>query len=329
MDEKSDSSRALRVGVFGAGGVGGYLAARLASCGADVTVVARGEHLQAIKDHGLKLTSISGSCTVLVKATDDPSQVGEMDLAIVACKSWQVETIAPSLKSWLGPETLVVPTQNGVEAPERLAAQLGKERVLGGYIRIQALVQEPGHIVHDGLMQAEFGVGALPGAGSFVPKRLQVVKAAFRDAVGLELVLCDDVWSKMWRKLSAICAYSGVCTASRSDIGEVVACPESKGLLVQLLTETLQVAISNGVGLPHEEVDGIVKEYEGLAANSPSNTPSLMRDMLAGRPSELDDQLGAVLRYAARSGTSTPGVAALHAVLLPQERRNRAILAQK
>lgn len=75
----------------------------------------------------------------------------------------QVETIAPSLKSWLGPETLVVPTQNGVEAPERLAAQLGKERVLGGYIRIQALVQEPGHIVHDGLMQAEFGVGALPG----------------------------------------------------------------------------------------------------------------------------------------------------------------------
>uniref|UniRef100_A0A7S0WR07 2-dehydropantoate 2-reductase n=1 Tax=Pyramimonas obovata TaxID=1411642 RepID=A0A7S0WR07_9CHLO len=320
-------SEPYRVCIYGAGGVGGYLAARLAQNGVDVTVVARGEHLKTIQDSGLKLTSISGDFVASVKATEDPSEIGIVDLVIVASKSWQVEAIAPSIQPLLGRETIVVPTQNGIEAPERLGAVLGEEHVLGGYIRIQALVQGPGHILHDGLDVAEFGTGLLPGSGSFCKRQLERMAQAFQGAIGLCLKVQEDVWMKMWRKILAICAYSGVCTASRGNIGDVVECDASATLFQECLLETHRVALASGVKLSEDEVEVVWKEFKGLAAASPTNTPSLMRDMLAGRPSELDDQLGAVVRAAGRARVEVPRVAALYAALMVQEQRNRRAAA--
>jgi len=309
--------------VYAAGGVGGYLAARLAQNGCDVTVIARGAHLKAIQESGLKVTSLAGDFTVSVKATDTTANVGPVDLVIVGCKAWQVEGIAPCLKPLLGPETLVAPTQNGIEAPEKLAAALGKEHILGGYIRIQALVKGPGHIDHDGLVVAEFGTGALPGSGSFCTRQLERMAQAFEGAVGLSLIVEEDIWMKMWKKLLGIVAYSGVCTASRGTIGEVMGCHESAMLLRECLLETQKVAIANGVAFAEDTADQVFADLKGLAANSPLNTPSLMRDMLAGRVSELDDQLGAVLRVAKCHGVDIPRVETLYATLLVQDRRNR------
>eukprot|EP00976_Prorocentrum_cordatum_P112707 1195577-Prorocentrum_minimum.AAC.4 len=380
-------SEVYRVCIYGAGGVGGYLAARLSQKGVDVTVVARGEHLRTIQasafDHGLKLTSISGDFVASVKAVENPSDVGIVDLVVVACKSWQVEGIAPSIKSMLGDETIVVPTQNGIEAPERLAAVLGSQHVLGGYIRIQALVKGPGHILHDGLAVPELGAGELPGSGRFCKRQLERMANAFDGAVGVCLKVEEDVWMKMWRKLLAIAAYSvdsrrlstvelkskkhfwpstpglacytagwfykaasrrpewkrvtsscplssmvcsssGVCTASRGNIGEVVQCDLSATLFMDCLLETQRVALANGVKFEEDTVEIVWREFKGLAANSPTNTPSLMRDMLAGRMSELDDQLGAVVRVAARLGVDVPRLATLYAALMVQEQRNRS-----
>eukprot|EP00976_Prorocentrum_cordatum_P091772 1188656-Prorocentrum_minimum.AAC.3 len=220
-------SEVYRVCIYGAGGVGGYLAARLSEKGVDVTVIARGEHLSAIRETGLLLTSVAGDYKASVKATDTTSEVGIVDLIIVCCKSWQgfgesaftensqrklprgiseilnVADVATTLPPMVGDNTIVVPTQNGVEAPERLARVVGKERVLGGYMRIMALIQAPGHVVHNGVSSAELGVGIMPGVetSETLKHQLERMRGVFCGATGLILVVEDDIWMRMWWKL--------------------------------------------------------------------------------------------------------------------------------
>jgi 2-dehydropantoate 2-reductase len=141
----------MRVAVYGAGGVGGYFGGRLAQAGEEVVFIARGEHLQAMRSHGLRVDSILGDFVQPVQATDDPAQAGPVDAVLVAVKAWQVAEAAQAMRPLVGPDTCVVPLQNGVEAPAQLAAALGAEHVLGGLCRIVSLIAGPGHIRHVGL----------------------------------------------------------------------------------------------------------------------------------------------------------------------------------
>ena len=139
----------VRIAVFGTGGIGGYLGGRLAQAGEEVALIARGEHLRAIREHGLKVHSIKGDFVVRsALATDDPAEVGVVDAVIVGVKAWQVTEAAEAMRPMVGPETFVVPVQNGVEAPEQLAAVLGSQHVVGGLGGIISFIVGPGHIRH-------------------------------------------------------------------------------------------------------------------------------------------------------------------------------------
>ncbi len=141
----------MRIAIFGSGGVGGYFGGRLALAGQDVTFIARGEHLRALRSTGLRVDSIKGDFTVSpVLATNDPAQVRNVDVVILGVKAWQIGEAAHAMAPMLGPATFVLPLQNGVEAFEQLAAVLGRDRVLGGLCKIVSYVVEPGHIQHAG-----------------------------------------------------------------------------------------------------------------------------------------------------------------------------------
>lgn len=141
----------MRIAIFGTGGVGGYFGGRLAQAGQDVVFIARGKHLEAMRTHGLRVDSINGDFTVRpVDAADDPATVGIVDVILVGVKAWQVPEAAEAMRPMVGPETFVVPLQNGVEAPSQLAAALGHEHVLGGLCGFIAFIVEPGHIRHAG-----------------------------------------------------------------------------------------------------------------------------------------------------------------------------------
>src|SRR5215467_2997072 len=143
----------MRIVIFGTGGVGGYFGGRLAQSGEDVTFIARGEHLRAIKANGLRIDSSSGDFVVYpAKATDNVSEVGETELVILGVKAWQVPEAARAMKPLVGPKTTVVPMQNGVDAVPQLVAELGAENVIGGLCRIVSFVVAPGHIRHAGFM---------------------------------------------------------------------------------------------------------------------------------------------------------------------------------
>ena len=135
----------MKIVIFGTGGVGGYFGGRLAQAGEDVTFIARGAHLQAICQNGLQVESILGDFSIQpAQATDNPAGIGPVDLVIVAVKAWQIPEAAASMKPLLGPETMVLPLENGISAPEELADVLGREHVLGGLCRISALIGAPG-----------------------------------------------------------------------------------------------------------------------------------------------------------------------------------------
>ena len=169
----------MRIAIFGAGAVGGYFGARLAQAGEDVIFIARGEHLRAMRRDGLYVESILGDFRVTpVKATDDPASVGPVDVVLVGVKAWQVPEAAESMRPMVGPETFVVPLQNGVEAPDQLAAVLGKEHVLGGLCRIICARVAPGRIRHAG-MEPYVAFGELDNRPS---PRAERLRAAFERA---------------------------------------------------------------------------------------------------------------------------------------------------
>jgi 2-dehydropantoate 2-reductase len=218
----------MRVNVFAAGAVGAYFGGRLAEAGEEVAFVARGDHLRAIQQHGLRVTSIAGDFTIHpARASDDPSTLGPADAILVAVKTWQVREAAEAMRPLLGPDTLVVPLMNGVDAPGELAEVLGPDRVLGGLCRIVAWIEGPGHIRHAGV-DPWIGLGELAGGPS---ERAERLRAAFAQARGVTAEVLPDVRAALWQKLMFIAAMSGVGAMTRAPIGVVRSRPETRRLL--------------------------------------------------------------------------------------------------
>ena len=307
----------MPITIFGTGAVGAYFGGRLAEAGEDVAFVARGDHLRAIRERGLRVTSIAGDFTIHpARASDDPAALGPADVILVAVKAWQVAEAAAGMRPLLGPDTFVVPLLNGVEAPDQLAEALGPDRVLGGLCRIVAWIEAPGHIRHAGV-DPWIGFGELSGGTS---ERAQRLGAAFARTRGVTAQVLPDVRAELWRKLMFIAAMSGVGAVTRAPIGVVRGRPETRRLLERAVQEIHAVAAASGVTLPPSAVAETLAYIDSLPDEA---TASMQRDILAGRPSELDAQSGAVARLAARAGVEAPVHDFLWRSLLPLELRAR------
>jgi 2-dehydropantoate 2-reductase len=193
----------MRIAIYGTGGAGGYFGAQLARSGEDVTFVARGQHLKAIQAHGLCLETPAGKIVIQpAKATDDPTQVGPVDVIPLGVKAWQVEEVARNMGPMVGPETFVVPLQNGVEAPSQLAAMLGAEHVLGGLCGTFSWIEAPGKI-HNMGAASFIKFGELDGQPS---KRTEGLRQLFEKA-GVKVDIPADIHTALWEKFLLVTSF--------------------------------------------------------------------------------------------------------------------------
>lgn len=307
----------MRFAVVGSGGVGGYFGGRLAEAGHDVTFLARGAHLAAIRERGLRVESTEGNFTVNpAKAAEDAATVDPVDIVILAVKTWQVRDAAAQLLPMLRDDSAVLTLQNGVEAPDEVAAVCGEGRVIPGVCRLMSYVAEPGLIRHAGVTpRVEFG--ETDGRKS---KRVEALHAALDGSKGVAATIPSDIQVALWDKFLFIAPFSAVGAVTRSPAGVWRHVPETRALLVAAMGEVVALARSRGVFLP----EGAIEKTLGFTDRLPEDaTASMQRDLLDGKPSELEAQTGAIVRLAARAGIEVPANAFLYAALLPSERRVR------
>jgi len=309
----------MRVAIFGTGGVGGYFGGRLAQAGHAVVFIARGAHLQAIRRDGLRVESVAGDFVVWpAEATDAPAEAGQVDAVLVCTKAWQVGEAAGAMGPLLAPETLVVPLTNGVEAADELASVVGRERVLGGLCRILSYVTGPGCIRHAGVApQVEFGE-----RHGRTTARVLALRAAFESAHGVNVVVPPDIEIAAWEKFLFIAPLSGIGAVSRLAVGGFRDEPEWRPPLEAAMREVVGLARARGVRLAD---DAVLRTLAYVDRLPPDTTASMQRDILAGKPSELEAQTGAVVRLAEAAGLTVPVNQKIYETLLPLEQSARGL----
>jgi 2-dehydropantoate 2-reductase len=297
----------MRIAIIGAGGVGGYLAAKLAAAGTDVSVVARGGHLDRIRLRGLTLRTPQGETRTPLTATDRAADIGPVDAVLVAVKGQDLDGL--ELRPLMRPDTVIWPFLNGVEATERLDAAYGAGRSLIGIARISATIAEPGVVAMHGAF-AKFELGEPTGG---ISPRV----AALRDlaaGAGIEVVTPPDPLRALWLKFMMLGPLSGATAAARCDAGTLRAEPRLTALYRALAEETCAVGRAQGVALDEGDVEGSMK---ALAQMPEGMRASMAHDLAAGKPLEVDWLAGAVVRLGEAHKLKTPANAAVWAVLKP------------
>ncbi|HBG86453.1 MAG TPA: 2-dehydropantoate 2-reductase [Marinilabiliaceae bacterium] len=301
----------MKIAVIGAGGVGGYFGAKLVRAGHDVTFIARGEHLKAIKSRGLIVKSIDGDFQVEhIKASDKISDIDNPDLVIVAVKAWQIKELREEIKKVLKDETLILPLQNGVLAADELAETIDKRHILGGLCRIISKIEAPGVIRHIGV-NPTIVFGELDKAKT---GRVNKINELFRSA-GIESKISEDIEADLWRKFISICV-SGLLAISNTTYGELREIKETRQLMIDLLKEIFALSQKIGVNL---EVDFVEKTLSFIDTFPYDSTASLTRDVWDKRPSEIEYQNGSVVRLGEKYGVPTPINRFVYACILPGE----------
>lgn len=289
----------MKILVFGTGGLGGYFGARLAASGVDVTFVARGEHLQAMRAEGLRVESGLGNLMLHpVQATDDPASAGAVDLVMVGVKLWDTEAAARAIEPVVGPETAVVSFQNGVDAIDILIQKFGRDRVMGGIAHIAAVIERPGVIRHNGTLQ-RLTFGELDGRRSARAERLL---AACRNA-GIEAVLTDNIERAIWDKFVFIVGLSALTTLTRLPIGPIRVDPQTRELLAEVMREAAAVGRAKGVDL---DADAAAKQLAFVDTLPAGMIASMLGDLRRGNRLELPWLSGAVVRLGEAFGVATP-----------------------
>lgn len=306
----------MRVAVIGAGGVGGYFGGRLANSGVDTTFIARGPTLEAIRTRGLRVDSILGDFAIdHVQATDDPSSAGVVDAILVCVKAWQIAEAVANVAPMIGPDTVVVPLENGIDAPDVLETIVGREHTAGGLCGIVSFVVAPGHIRHAGA-EPFVMFGELDNRAS---ERMQRLREAFQNA-GVKADVPPDILHSMWTKFLFIVPMSAIGALTRVPIGIWRAIPELRAIAEDLLGEMIAVARARGADPGADALQRTMERYDAMA---PESTSSLQRDVMDGKPSEIEAQIGAVVRLAAESNVPAPVSSFLYHCLIPQERKAR------
>ena len=300
----------MRIAILGSGGVGGYYGALLAHSGNDVTFIARGAHLAAMRERGLEVQSVHGDFILdPVQATDDASRVGPVDLVLVAVKTYDLDAAARSAVPLVGPGTAVLPLLNGLDAAERLAAVLGDGKVLGGMTHISSALAAPG-VIRQVSPLRRITLGERDGTASARAEAVRDVLAA----AGADVTLTRQIDVSLWEKFLFIASIGGVCCLARQSMGPVLATAETRRLYNEALLEVESLARARGVGLPADVVERALQITAGFA---PGTKPSMLADLEAGRRLELEAMSGTVVRYGREAAIPTPVHWAAYAALKP------------
>lgn len=298
----------MKFAMVATGGIGGYLAVKLANAGEDVATLARGAHLEAIQTKGLTLEANGTSVTVHPRiATDDPSEIGPVDAVIFGVKAKDVERAAESCLPLIGPNTVVIPFLNGVETVDRLATVLTLENIANGTAGVSTTIIRPGVIRQVG----EFSSFTFAERDSSNSPRIKAVRSAFENA-GLDAPVADNIDVALWRKFCLFASMSGVTAAARCTVGEIKNDPHLSRLFQDGIAETAALGRALGVALP----DGIEADIWKFASGLPdAMRASTAIDLEAGRALEVDWISGAVARMSEGAGLNAPVHRTLNAVL--------------
>lgn len=301
----------MRIAIMGAGAVGGYFGARIAAAGeAEVHFLARGQHLEAIRTHGLRIDSQSTPLHLHpVNATDSPAAIGPVDVVLFAVKLWDTDAAAEACRPLLKPGTVVISLQNGVTGIDALCRALGEEHVAGGVAHIGATIAAPGVIRHTGAL-ARLTYGELDG-------RVSPRVAAFHEVAsraGFNATLSSTVLRAMWEKFAFLAPFSGVTTLTRQPAGVIRRVPETRALFLDAVAEVARVARARDVDLGADIVTRIETMLNGLV---PEMKSSMLNDLERGGRLELPWLSGAVVWLAAEVGVPTPVHRVIAAALAP------------
>lgn len=306
----------MKIAVYGAGSIGAYFGGRLLEAGERVAFIARGSHLAALRRDGLTLRSPLGDAQLTtIEASDNPADIGPVDVVLLCTKTWQLGVALDAIDPLLGPETFVVPLQNGVEAAAQIANRVGAERVLPGTCKILSTLGQPGEVRHLG-STPWIAVGEKSGEPT---PRLEALVARLRGA-GIVVDVASDIEAVLWEKLLFVASMGAVGAVTRAPVGVVRQVPATRAMLEAAMDEVRQVAQARGVGVSDEATADAMRFVDGLP---PHGSSSLQRDLADGRPSELEAQSGAIVRLARAVAVAAPVHGCLYASLLPLELRAR------
>ncbi len=299
----------MKIAIFGSGGVGGYFGAKLAAAGEDVTFLARGAQLKAMQDGGLHVESPQGSFHLpQVQATDRPQAVGPVDVVLFTVKMYDVDTSAATLTPLVGPDTVVITLQNGVEATDMVAAHVGAQHVAGGAAYIVVVVDQPGHLRHTTGQSLVFGEP--DGRRS---DRLVAFEEAGKRA-GFGAKASTQVETDLWIKFVRLSAWSGMTAVTRSAMGVLRNDPALFTMMMTATDEAIAVGKARGVTFPAD----IVESTLAMIPNFPDTSKSsMLEDLERGRRLELPWLSGAVVRLGKDDGVPTPTHQFITAVLTP------------
>jgi len=306
----------MNIVIYGTGGVGGYFGARLEQAGNKVTFIARGKHLKAIKQNGLQLKSIKGNYLVHpANAVDSISKVKDINLILIGVKTWQLQEVAKEIKPHLGKNTMVIPLLNGVENQNILCSVIDKKHVLGGLCKIVSMVEDYGVINHISY-EPTIVFGELDNKKT---KRALKLEELFLKA-GFKTNLSEDIQTEIWTKFLFITTVSGMGALTRSTIGEMLENVEIKLLMYKTAEEVLAIAKALHINLPENSIE---KQFKIIESQPYITTASLQRDIMEGKPSELEAQNGTIVKLGEKLGVPTPINSFIYNCLLPQEKRAR------
>jgi 2-dehydropantoate 2-reductase len=305
----------MNIVVYGAGGVGGFFGGKLAKAGFNVTFVARGETLLSIKQNGLKIKSIEGDFKVFPKVSDNIHDISNPDLIILAVKSWQIEAIADKLKDIITKDTMVLPLQNGADNADRLRAILPKNNVLAGLCKIVSKIESPGVISHFEY-EPQIIFGEFDNAKT---ERMQHLKSIF-DKAGFKNSHAENIQLEIWKKFLFIASLSGLGAITRSVFGVMRANKDIRELLHKTALEIKVIANAKQIPLEDTHIEGAIAIVDRMKYNT---TASMQRDIMEGKPSELQNFNGYIVEQGKLLNIPTPINAFTYYCLLPQELKAR------
>lgn len=306
----------MKILIMGTGGVGGYYGGLLAQQGNYVTFIARGAHLYAIRHEGLKIKSVHGDFIVSpASATEDPEKAGPVDLILFCVKTYNTDEAAEAIRPVVGPHTVVMSLQNGIDAAERIGEAIGREHVIGGATWLSSAVEAPGVIKQISQFR-RIVLGELDGDRSV---RIQSIHEVLKKS-GINVEISENIQKVLWTKFVFIAAASGLGSLTRLPMGDFRSVPETRSLLSSIMQEVQTVANAQGVDL---DPDVIQKSLEFTDNAAPHIKPSMQLDVETGHRTELESMIGVIGRKGRKLGVPTPVADFVYAALLPVELKAR------
>ncbi|APG61002.1 ketopantoate reductase family protein [Christiangramia salexigens] len=302
----------MEVLVYGVGGVGGYFGGKIAKAGYNVSMIARGEHLKAIQRDGLEIESINGDFKINPKlATDDLQEVPKPDLVILGIKSWQIPQVAQELKSVIKDNTMILPLQNGADNFEKLLKVFPEKNVLAGLCFVVSYIETPGKIKHSAF-EPTISFGEIDNRLS---KRIKELKALF-DASGIKNFNPENIQLEIWKKFLFITTVSGIGGLTRVSIDKIRESDYLYKMMQDTANEIKELANAKNIPITREHVKQVFKTIHSQPAGT---TASTQRDIMNGKPSELDNFNGYIVKEAARLGVDAPVNRSIYECLKPME----------